>query len=80
MNPAGRLDPGLNGLTPHDGAAKLAAFDRSPAHPRGTRSAPPPDDVRMNARSRKPASSFHPLWLVLGLAVVIGLGSLVGSF
>lgn len=31
----------------------------------------------MNTRSRKPAASFHPLWLVLGLAVVIGLSWLI---
>jgi hypothetical protein len=32
----------------------------------------------MNARSRKSAASFHPLWLVPGLAVVIGLAWLIG--
>jgi hypothetical protein len=32
----------------------------------------------MNAPPRKSASSFHPLWLVLGLAVVVGLAWLIG--
>jgi hypothetical protein len=40
MNPACRVDHGLNGLTPHDGAAKLAGFDRRPAHPRPGRDPP----------------------------------------
>lgn len=35
-------------------------------------------NVRKTASPRKPAASFHPLWLVLGLLVVAGLAWLIG--